>query len=227
MYTPRIISEEPALNNMMSADELAGLMSKNGGKVLDNVDKSEVSQAAWLRDHLSDGKVAENEEFQEAFNTAFKLGGRRFSNALKARLYQIMDNAITREHFDFYEAFHELYEGTTQPKLSPTQFALLSKVANTLSENFPIYESALGDMMGFKKPTSTKDTAHDRMREYMKFYDHVQYVYSQLPEKPGVSDLLKVFKIQHREFAASIPMNKRVDLLVRSAAALHSKGAML
>lgn len=222
-----MISEEPALNNMMNVDELAALIERNGGKVLDNIDSGEVAQAAWLRDHLNDGAIAENAEFQEAFNAAFKLGGRRFSNALKTKLYSIMDKAKTNESFDFYEAFHDLYEGQTQPKLSPTQFGLLSKVANTLSEAFPIYEAALGDMMGFKKPTSTKDTSHDRMREYMKFYDHLQYVYSQLPEKEGINNLLKVFKIKNREHAASIPVNKRVDLLVRSAAALHSKGAML
>ncbi len=212
---------------MMSADELAGLMSRNGGKVLDHVDKDEVAKDAWLREHFGNANIAEDEEFQEAFTNAYKLGGRRFSNALKAKLYEIMEAGKSKESFDFYESFHELYSGGNQPKLSPTQFSLLSKVANTLDEEYPIYETALGDMMGFKKPTSTKDTAHDRMREYMRFYEHVQEVYTDLLEDENVQDLLKVFKIKHREYAKSIPMKKRLDFLVRSAASLNSKGSML
>lgn len=222
-----MISEEQISNSMMQAGELAELMSRNGGKVLDHVDKDEVKHYAWLREHLHDSSLKDNEEFKENFSNTYRLSGRRVSLTWKERLFELMERSKESESFDFFETFHLLYKETSTTKLGPTQFSILSKVASTLDDQFPVFETNVGDLLGFKKPTSTKDTSHERMREYMNFYEHTKTVYSDLAENPKVLDLLKVFKIQHREHIGFLPVAKRLDFLVRSAANLKSKGSMV
>ncbi len=222
-----MIAEEQLLNQMMQADELASLMARNGGKVLDHVDSQEVVQYASLRERLQEVDLVQDTTFQEALITTYHLSGRRVSNSWKELVFQLMQDNKENDAFDFQEGYFKLYGEPTSTKLGPTQFSVLTKIANLLHDRYPVYEPVVGDLLGFKKPTSTKDSSHDRMREYMNFYDHLQDVHKGLIDHEKVQDLLKVFKIQHRAHLAHIPVTKRVDFLIRSTAGLQSKGKLV
>lgn len=212
---------------MMQAEELSRIMAKNGGKILDQVKSADVKQYGSLRKQLMEGNAGQNEALQTEMAQAFGLQGKKIAKSWLDVFFQFVEGKKEEETFDFFEAYHALYGPQAKTKPGPVQFALISRVANLIHPEMPVYEAALGDLMAFKKPTSVSLSSHERLREFMYFYDHLKDVSTQLLDQATVQDLLKVFKIQHREASADLPMLKRLDFLVRAAGSLSGKGAMV
>ncbi len=212
---------------MMQAEELSRIMAKNGGKILDQVKPADVKLYGALRKQLMEEHVGQNESLQADMAQAFGLQGKKIAKSWHEVFFQFVEGKKGEETFDFFEAYHALYGPQAKSKPGPVQFALLSRVANLIHPEMPIYEAALGDLMSFKKPTSVSLSSHERLREFMYFYEHLKEVSTQLLDQAAVQDLLKVFKIQHREASLDMPMLKRLDFLLRAAGSLSGKGAMV
>jgi hypothetical protein len=207
--------------------EIGDLFNKNGGAILDNISQEEVDRYLFLRTRISDVEVSEDKDFRDTFKEAYRLDRKRLSQAFKERYFELMEETKSEERFDFYAGFRELYGENGRTKLGPVQFSFLTKMANTIDESYPIYEKPLADLFEFKQPQRHKQTARERLRIYMDFYNHVRDTYQELIEEEMIYDLLKVFKIRFRQSDQHVPMMKRVDLLARSAGDLKNRGKLI
>jgi hypothetical protein len=207
--------------------EIGDLFNKNGGAILDNISQEEIDRYLFLRSRIGDADVPEDTDFRNTFKEAYRLDRKRLSQAFKERYFQLMEEAKAEEQFDFFAGFRELYGENNRTKLGPVQFSFLTKMANTINESYPIYEKPLADLFEFKRPQRHKQTARERLRIYMDFYNHVQETYQEMIEEELIYDLLKVFKIRFRHSDQHVPMMKRVDLLARSAGDLKNRGILI
>ncbi|RMG54060.1 MAG: hypothetical protein D6722_29575 [Bacteroidetes bacterium] len=214
---------------MLSAADLAKIVNKNGGNLLDKIDIEDIYNYLRLKAALQSTDVSEDEAFQERYRQMYKIQGVGVSKAFLQRYFEVLEQSKASEEFDFRAVSQELFGVNPRRKLSSSQFAFLSKMANLVNSAYPIYDNYVADMFDFDKPTQTRLSSRERLNAYLAFYAYMTETYQQLLDEDMLHDTLVVFKIllkkyRNEEFpTVTLPYMKRIDYLVEAAAHMQNK----
>lgn len=214
---------------MLSAADLAKIVNKNGGNLLDKIDIKDIRSYLRLKAALPGTDVSTDEAFQEQFRTLYKIQGVGVSKTFLKRYFEVMEQHKTQEEFDFRAVSQDLFGINSRRKLSSSQFAFLTKMANLINEAYPVYDNHVAEMFDFEKPTQAKLTTRERLNAYMTFHTYMTETYQQMLDEDMLHDTLVVFKIllkkyQDDEFPEIfLPQMKRIDYLVEAASQMQNK----
>ncbi|MEL6624695.1 MAG: hypothetical protein AAFQ92_04165 [Bacteroidota bacterium] len=207
---------------MINALELSRLINNNGCNLLDVIDIGDIQSYSRLRGWLLTEDVSTHTSFQETFRDYYGLGGVGVNKEFIQKFFEVLESQKTGESFDFRVVSRELLGARPKRKLSSAQFAYLSKMANVINPDYPIYDNHIADIFEFEKPTQSKLDSRERMNVYVKFYEELRSIYQTLLSEAMIHDTLVVFKIllkkyRNEEFPNySLPDMKKLDFLVEA-----------
>lgn len=206
---------------MISAAELSNLINKNGGNLLDLIDIETIRSWCRLRSQLPEVNVVEDEAYQETYRKFFGIGGVGMNKAFIKKYFELLEeHKATGDEFDFRRVTLELLRDQNRRKLSLSQFAGVSKMANLISQNNPIYDTYVSDLFDFDKPTSTRMDNRERLNIYLSQHQQQIGIYRQVLEEGLIHDTLTVFKILLRKYhneefpRYNVPDIKKIDFIV-------------
>lgn len=205
---------------MISASELSNLINKNSGNLLDLIDIENIRSWCRLRNQLKETSILEDSDYQERYRKFFGIGGVGMNKAFIQRYFELLEESKEIEEFDFRRVTLELLRDQNRRKLSLSQFAGVSKMANLINQDYPIYDNYVSDLFDFDKPTSTRMDNRERLNVYLGQYQQQVDIYTQMLNEGLIHDTLTVFKILLRKYHNEefpeyrVPDMKKIDFLI-------------
>jgi hypothetical protein len=215
---------------MLTASDLSKIINKNGGNLLDTIAIESIRSFKRLQRDLPQTNAAEDETFQQAFKSYFRLSGTGVNQKFIQSYFEYLEKVKNDEEFDFRNASLRLYGARPKRKLSSAQFGFLTKMANLIHpEKYPVYDNHVADIFEFDKPVQTTLDTRERLNRYLEFHTYMISIYEELIREAMLHDTLVVFKILLRKYKDDefpeihLPDMKKVDFLVETASNLQEQ----
>jgi len=140
-----------------------------------------------------------------------------------------MENLKKRDGaVDFRLIRRAVYGAQPKKKLTSAQFSFLSRLANLVDDESPLYDNVIAAFFQFDPPTQTKLDSRERLNVYMELFRDAKLVYADLIEENRIRDLNMVFKIKLKGYG-DYPVSpaKRIDFMVAAASRLKHDNKLI
>lgn len=215
---------------MILSSELQTLLQSNGGRIIDNVPKQAIEDYKYIKEHLNDGDIRENEELQERIGQFYSFKKHRITKKMRAHFIDVLEEQKPKgeeEGFDFIGTVDKFLGPENRNDYKEKHFMLLSQLMHLLDEKYSIYDKHMGELMHFALPTGQLIGNYQKRTAFLDFYNKLNELKDAFIENESVNNLLKVIRIKNSEFKDILTLQKRMDLLFRSASDLFGKGELL
>ena len=96
------------------------------------------------------------------------------------------------------------------------QFSFVTKLANTINPDYPIYDAEVARCFGFRAPYSSKPF-DARLQEYLAFYESLRKFYEEVTIQASMKELTSLFEKTYTPAARRVPAVKVLDFIFWSA----------
>ena len=210
---------------MLTIKELNRALNGNGGAIIDNISTKHIESFDYVRIHLEQTNVPENDDLKEKLAELHQFDRLRVKPVIRKRFYELLENHKNESNLDPIDLSRELY-GVRPKNYRAKDFSLVTRLMHTVHENYPIYDSNIEEMFEFELPLKAKAPAFKKLHGYLGFYQELIDTYKEMILNEKAYDLLRVVKIKFSAHKSSLTTSKCMDLVVRSAGELKRKGQL-
>lgn len=150
--------------------------------------------------------------FQFVYKNFYRLDNAGLTPELKTRYFELLQE-YRNKPIDLKAICFDLYEYKTRKDKNSIQFSFATKLANTIDENFPIYDSEIIKLFNFRQPYYLKDK-DEKVDKYMEQYNYILFSSKTLILD---NDILKILNSMDKIFGSScVKMGKikKLDTLM-------------
>ena len=187
-------------------------------EIILNIDEESIKVYEFLKTEFSKGDILENHIFQFCFRSFYGLDSAGLTEDFKNHYFKLLVNITPNDTIldDLKKIVNELYEIKNLKGSSSLQISFATKLLHTVDNSFPIYDSKVVALMGFKNPPHylTKDV---RLEKFVAQIEELRAFYNILSNQENV-----IKKFDER-FKTVISKEKKLDFILWSAGKLKSK----
>lgn len=122
--------------------------------------------------------ITKNNLFQFVYRSFYRLDNAGLTPELKSKYFELLQE-YRNKSIDLKTICLDLYEYKTGKDKNSIQFSFATKLANTIDENFPIYDSEVIKLFNFRQPYYLKDK-DEKTDKYIEQYDYILSVTQEL-----------------------------------------------
>lgn len=111
--------------------------------------------------------------FQFVYKNFYGLDNAGLTPELKTRYFELLQE-YRNKPIDLKDICFDLYEYKTRKDKNSIQFSFATKLANTIDENFPIYDSEIIKLFNFRQPYYLKNK-DEKVDKYMEQYNYILF----------------------------------------------------
>lgn len=218
---------------MLSAADLSKIINKNSGNLLDTIAIESVRTYWRLCKMLKADDISEDEDFRSMFRSYYGISGVGVGKAFLDSYFKMLNDLKNEEELHFRQMSIELYGARPKRKLSSAQFGFITKMANLINPQYPVYDNHVADLYEFDKPTQPRLESRERLNAYMAFHTHIIDTYQKMLDNGSLHDTLIVFKILLRKYkdeefeSTKLPDFKKLDYLLQTISHLSGKKVLV
>lgn len=193
-------------------------LNRNVKLIVGNLSHEDIDVYLFLIDQFQRGSVANNYVFQFVYRSFYRLDSAGLTNEFKERYFELLEDYRDKEDIPVRSITEVLYNIPNRKGQKCLQFSFVTKLINTIDCRFPMYDSAVARIYGFRTPYNYK-TYEQRLNEYIEFHDSLTRSYHAILEKNLLKRTLEEFysKFENR---GHIPDIKALDFIMWSAGKL-------
>jgi len=200
-------------------------LSLNSEAIIDNLAQESIDAYIFLKDQFEATEdIRKNYFFHFVFRSFYRLDNAGLSNAMKLEYFNLMQELRNQDNFDFSLVCRRLYDIPNLKGQNSLQYSFATKMANMIAPHYPIYDSEVAAMFGFKAPYNYKNY-DQRINEYSIFYSDMSEQYDTFSQDERLLSIFENFAIQ-RDNVVGISAVKQLDFLMWSAGKLQNKGLL-
>lgn len=158
--------------------------------------------------------IRENCLFQFTYRSFYGLDNAELTKEFKNRYFELMQEYRTTS-IDLKEICIDLYNYRTQDGLNSVQFSFATKLANTIDNSYPIYDSEVTKVFNFNQPFYLKDRNLE-IDKYIEQYDYIKHVSCQLSVNENIKEIFLEMDDLYGVSCKSISNIKKLDFLMWS-----------
>ena len=196
-----------------------GNINEYASVIVENIARESVDVYLFLSEQFSRGDVCQNYLFQFVFRSFYRIDNAGLTPEFKDRYFELMEQAKKSGKFDLSYLSKELFKLPNRKGNNTLQFSFVSKLANTVDASYPIFDSEIGGLYGFKRPHNYKEF-EVRLSEYLTFYSKLKSDYHNVLEENVLEFAIKEFEAAFPQKNKPIPDIKKLDFLLWSAGKL-------
>lgn len=133
--------------------------------------------------------ITKNYLFQFLFRSFYRLDNAGLTSELKTRYFELLQE-YRNKPIDLKVICLDLNNYKTKKGLNSIQFSFATKLANTIDENYPIYDSEVIRLFNFKQPYSLKDK-DEKIDKYLLQYKYIVEISQELVCNSYIKDIFK------------------------------------
>lgn len=185
----------------------------NAQSIVAAVREEPVAVYAYLREQFVRGPVDSNSVFQFVFRSFYRLDNAGLEPEFGKVYFQLMEQHRNSPEIPLKTILMRLNEILDRRGRKNLQFSFITKLANTINPDYPIYDVYVADVFDFRAPAYTKD-ADQRADEYLEFYSKMRETYSRIIAQNLLEISRKLFRSTYGSFSNYIPETKVVDFIL-------------
>lgn len=201
------------------------LINKKAQCIVENIAQESIDVYRFIATQFEKSDVSKDYIFQFVFRSFYRMDSAGLSKEFKDRYFELFQSVRGSKNLDMGEILNELYKFKSLNGLNTIQFSFVTKLANTIENTYPIYDSEVARMYGYRTPYTYKDK-EERVSEYLAAYSELRIRYQAYIRTNSLSEAISVFD---RELisAEDIPTTKKIDFLIWSAGKLKRAGKLI
>jgi hypothetical protein len=164
----------------------------------------------------SRGPVTRNCLFQFVYRSFYRLDNAGLTPEFKSAYFECMESARGGSDVDLAAIVKKLHDLPNRKGQANLQFSFVTKLANTISPNYPIYDAQVAKCFGFRAPYNN-EPFDARLQEYLAFCESLRIYYEEVTIKGLMIELVGLFKRTYSPAACRVPAVKVLDFIFWSA----------
>ena len=201
------------ISSVMPLPDLSAIEA-NCDPIVQAIGREAVDVYGFLADEFARGSVVGNCVFQFTYRSFYRLDNAGLPDAFKSKYFDLLEESRTQPEIDLRKLVQELYAIPNRKGQHSLQFSFVTKLANTVNSHYPIYDSEVANVFGFRAPVGTFDV---RLGKYMAFHDNLRNTYSEILDGNLLQQPRRAFRQVYAVPPERIPETKVLDFIFWSA----------
>lgn len=194
----------------------------NAEEIVRAIGRESVEVYRFLSDEYARGPVLENCVFQFTYRSFYRLDNAGLRPDFKREYFVLLEQARNLSEVDIPGLIRKLFLIPNRKGHQSLQFSFVSKLANTINPQYPIYDAEVASVFGFRAPYNYK-TFDIRLNEYMTFYNKLRGIYAEIIDRNFLQQPRQMFRDIYAAPPERIPEIKVLDFIFWSAGKLSFK----
>lgn len=195
------------------------IINQNAHLIVENIAYESVAVYLFLRDEYARGNIITNHVFQFVYRSFYRIDYAGLTDNFKNEYFRLLESHREGNNVDLRQLVRQLNDIPNHRGDRTIQFSFVTKLANTVNENFPIYDSNVAYVYGFRRPLSNKPF-DSRLDEFMNQYDELRNSYSEIIDGRLLEEALEVFR---GRFGQQMHVVKKIDFIMWSCGNLRMR----
>lgn len=191
----------------------------NSEEIVGAIGRESVEVYRFLSDEFARGPVLENCVFQFAYRSFYRLDNAGLTPDFKREYFVLLEEARGLREVDLPGLTRKLFAIPNRKGHASLQFSFVSKLANTVNSQYPIYDAEVASVFSFRAPYNYK-TFDVRLTEYMAFYNKLRGIYAEIIGRDILQKPRQMFRDIYAAPPERIPEIKVLDFIFWSAGKL-------
>lgn len=188
--------------------------------IVENLNHESIDVYIFLSNEFKKGHILKNYVYRFVYRSFYRLDNAGLTDEFKDKYFEYLEDYRNKKDIQIGTIARELYKMPNRKGQNSLQFSFVTKLANTINHEFPIYDSEIAKIYGFNAPYNKKQF-DDKLAEYMIFYKSLNESYRNILEKNILKKVFDEFQNKFRNNGA-IPDIKKLDFIMWSAGKLKS-----
>jgi hypothetical protein len=202
----------------MKINEITSKIEAHSNEIVASLTQRDVQFYQFIKNELKRTNVAENLIFQLVYSKFYTLDNRKLSPEFKLEYFRIMEELKSNETIDLETILFKLHDIPLRDSFK-FHFSFASKLAHTLDENVPIWDSQIAKMFSFKRPIG--DDWAKIADDFIDQIENIQSAYKEIITNNLLEKSLKAFDDKFK--GNDISTYKKIDFIFWSAGKLDIK----
>lgn len=203
----------------MALNTITDYINGNAAAIIDNLEHESIKVYSYLTEKFNNTDATKDLPFQFMYRSFYRLDNAGLTPAFKTAYFEILQTERATSQPDLKAILERLRHYHNRKGQENVQFSFLTKLANTINNNYPIYDSEVARVFGYSRPTDRDFNI--KVGKYLKQFDHIKHSYEQIVSAGLLSQTIVLFDIKFNDHDLS-PM-KRLDFIFWSAGKLQKK----
>lgn len=156
--------------------------------------------------------ITKNNLYQFIFRSFYRLDNAGLTPELKSRYFELLQEYRTKP-IDLKAICLDLSNYKTRKDLNSIQFSFATKLANTIDNNYPIYDSEVIRLFNFKQPYYLKDK-NEKIDKYLEQYKFILSTTKELLLNDEINSILNSLNSFFGESSVKMGEIKKLDTLM-------------
>lgn len=176
----------------------------------------------FLRQRFEHSDATRDSVFQFVFRSFYRVDNAGLTDAFKERYFQILEQTRHVADPDIRQLTLALYEIPNRRGLNSLQFSFVTKLANTINSEIPVYDSEVAAMYGFSPPQPSK-TVDLRLDELCEFHQYLREDYNRITRVGALAPAIGELESAYGDALEGIGPTKTIDFLLWAAGKLRDR----
>jgi hypothetical protein len=191
-------------------------LSQRAEEIVAAIDKESIHVYIFLRNQFRERRGSLDPLFHFVYRSFYRLDNAGLTSQFKAEYFRCLERCRDCNDVDLPGLTRELYKYPNLKGQNSLQFSFVTKLANTVDDSNPIYDSEIARVFKFKPPYHYL-SFEDRLSSFVEFYENLKSYYSSLLREGSCDDIFSCFYKQFPDDALQIPEVKLMDFFFWSA----------
>ncbi len=191
----------------------------NAEEIVHAIGRESVAVYRFLSEEFARGSASDNCVFQFTYRSFYRLDNAGLTPEFKREYFVLLEEARNLPEVDLSGLTRKLFAIPNRKGHQSLQFSFVSKLANTVNFQYPIYDAEVASVFGFHAPSNYK-TFDVRLNEYMAFYNNLRCIYAEILDGNLLQGSRQRFRDIYEARPERVPEIKVLDFIFWSAGKL-------
>lgn len=201
---------------MLDIDEILPNIESHAKQIVDAIGREAVDVYGFLCDEFARQPVERNCVFQFVYRSFYRLDNAGLTDDFKKRYFELMEMERSRNSPEvdlnnLKKLVEDLRRIPNRKEQESLQFSFVTKLANTVNTEYPIYDAQVANAFNFHPPYN-KDF-EIRLDRYMSFYKSLCDTYDTILRQLLLRESRRIFRETYLGPTERIPETKVLDFV--------------
>lgn len=200
------------INSLMTEKVLTTIL-ENKDKALKKLDSESFYVYDFIKEQFNQTEdIRNNHLFQFTYRSFYRLDNAGLTSEFKSRYFELLQEYRTKE-ISLKDICIDLYEYKTRKNLNSVQLSFATKLANTISSDYPIYDSEVIKLFNFNQPYHITDRDL-KIDKYLEQYKYISSTSKELLLNKNIILILNSMNSIFGESSVKMEESKKLDTLM-------------
>jgi hypothetical protein len=203
----------------MNLTNITAHININSAAIIGNLEHESIEVHKYLIQKFSQTNVVADLPFQFLYRSFYRLDNAGLTSEFKTAYFKILEEERSGITPDIKAILVKLKDFRNKKNQENVQFSFATKLANTINNSYPIYDSEVARVFGYYRPLE-KDF-NKKVDKYLLQFEQIREAYQEILNENLLEPAVKLFDAKFENHGLS--EMKRLDFIFWSAGKLLKK----